>query len=374
MDTSDKGNVNHENGNDENENVNHGHEIYLRCELLTYAWTYIMSSTPDAVVNSITNFYKQDEILNAREMLWDAYGHELPQIKKPRGTNGEVTKATLKKWTEDIVKNGVLALANRPPGKVKFCAVDLTRIPKYAPEEENLHSALIRLSRLEERIRLSEERIDGNAADIRELQRSPIASSGARPKDNLLNLSNCLVNQQSDLSLPPPVRTPEASRRDLPSEAKDVAPKSYALTAIANSEKLLSAIETTSQSKENNNSEDWKIQRNERRRRLREQLQGNNQLRQVTGTKANTKVKGIGDVKAIYIYDIDSNFSDSDIREMITSGGVQVKYIKQILGKNGGFKKSFMVLIPQDKFEEVMAAEFWPIGLKCREWIKQNNQ
>ena len=247
---------------------------------------------------------------------------------------------------------------------MNFCAVDLTKVPKYSPEEENIHSVLNRLAAVEQRLAMTEEQTTANVEDIATMKSK--MNHGPRNKTPYVP-SFPPIRPVQDFSLPPPTRSPPRVTTSILSnfdEAIDLASGGSYLPP----KKPTYSEMITSQSKMP--SEEWMLQRRERRKQLQEKLKVNSR-QVVTGNKEDTKVKAAGDVTGIYLYDIDSEFGESDIKEMITSGGVNVKHIRQILGHNGGFRKSFKVLIPSDKLENVMTSEFWPSGIKCREWIIQ---
>ena len=123
--------------------------MYVRSELLTYACNYVNRCTPDSVIEAIVGFYKAEEIINARDILWKIYEEILDDGTKRR-CKENANIATLTKVVEDIIFKGLIVLTKDADRTFPFCAVDITRIPKYSPEEQNLQSALVRLATLEQ--------------------------------------------------------------------------------------------------------------------------------------------------------------------------------------------------------------------------------
>ena len=60
---------------------------------------------------------------------------------------------------------------------------------------------------------------------------------------------------------------------------------------------------------------------------------------------------------------------ENDVRAYLTSSGIRIRIIRQILGKREGQKKSFKITIPACDYEKVMNDTFWPEGIECRDWL-----
>ena len=83
------------------------------------------------------------------------------------------------------------------------------------------------------------------------------------------------------------------------------------------------------------------------------------------------KLRRALDTRDIYIRDIDPDFVEADIKLYMKSSDVNVRAIRQILGRREGQKKSFKITILASDFEKTMNAEFWPKDIECREWYSE---
>ena len=119
------------------------HQIIVN-ELLCYAFTYIDSAAPEMVIKSNEQFYTGDEIHGAKELLWQEYGKILKTtISRRRGSVRTAAAAE----ADDIVLSGVMVIMNALVElPIKFCALNLRRVPRFSPEELNLQSIVNRLS------------------------------------------------------------------------------------------------------------------------------------------------------------------------------------------------------------------------------------
>ena len=87
----------------------------LRNELLCYYWSNVNNSTPASLIKCIADFYSPSEILQAREMLWDASEDVLKALnaKKPRRPTAPKDAQTAVPFAEDI-STWMSLMANYP--------------------------------------------------------------------------------------------------------------------------------------------------------------------------------------------------------------------------------------------------------------------
>lgn len=104
----------------------------------------------------------------AKDNLWKVF-HKLldtcPRRSSRKGTTAAETE------DEDVVKMGILPLANIKAyerSNIKFCAVDLDRIPKYNPEEISLYSMMASITALKSKVCAMAEMVNGNSTRIAE--------------------------------------------------------------------------------------------------------------------------------------------------------------------------------------------------------------
>ena len=341
---------------------------YVKCELLAYACTYVNRCTPNAVIQAIAGFYSAEDIMYAYDLLWNTYSDVLDG-KTKRRCNAKSGNAY--KVVEDIILKGILQLANQDIKTFPFCAVDMTRIPKFSPEEENLQSVLVRVARLEQEMKSVQKGQDDIKQDL--------SSAINIPKKSDMKSAE-IIEMKSDVAACaaavewPSLQTPYVSQPPRSYPFRETSKMSVNQKTLADRELQLPdwrgpLKETIAQLTAR---EEWQLQRAERRKRMREL---NSKAKTVIGTQNNPSITSVGPTSTIYLHDIDMEVADKSIKELITGKGVQVKQMIQILGRNNrGFHKSFKITIPQDKFDDVMSGDFWPQGVKCREWIQDNEQ
>ena len=138
-----------------NGNVDVQKKTLIVNELLTYAFKHVNSRTKDSIVKTICDFYEPEEIITASATLCSVYENNedvLLQFKAPRKCTAN-DNAAVKKIVEDLICKGVLIIASHPGIEIPFCAVDLDRLPKFAPDEDNLHSVLLCLAKVEAQVK-----------------------------------------------------------------------------------------------------------------------------------------------------------------------------------------------------------------------------
>ena len=324
----------------------------IKNELLTYAFQYINKSSQHELIKTICEFYSPDEIHAARLCLWDVYechDHVVLQGSRPR-TAAKSEGFALIRSAEDLICKGVLIVANCPIAQSPFCAVDLERLPKYAPEEVNLSSIMTRLAKIENTVKMNEKQIDENKEAI-----SAISTSSKVP------------HAPCDSSVQPPGSYNQEASSSTVTKVKSFAEHAVNLRASGISQPQERTLQQTSRV-----SPEWEKQRQERRRILREH---HDKVKAVTGSRAaNASNSGVNlrkavETKDIYIKEIDPDFREDDVKGYLTSNKIKVKWIRQILGKREGQKKSFKITIPACDYDTVMTDTFWPMGIECRQWL-----
>jgi hypothetical protein len=340
----------------------------VNCELLAYAFKYIHVASTGSMAKVISDFYSAEDIVDAMKNLSNAFssnealGEEIKRTKRTTATSG-LSDANRFKLADDLINKGVKPLSKLKDPEVIFCAVDLDKVPKFKPEEANIHSLLLRIQNLEinaGRMDALETKCLTNAADIKHLMTGyPMggaAQGGARPKTPYI-------------AHPPPSSPLATSGKDVSSapmtswnSATSLPPASYAAASAVSQDKTLpSRMPDTGR---------WQVQREERRRLLQD---ANHKMKVVTGRKTGSNIKAAGINRSIYLSKVDKDYSEDDIKSLMATSNVPVKYIRQINGRSGlGLKKSFMIVIPENDFNTVMSEEFWPVGLECREWLSQD--
>lgn len=331
-------------------------------ELLTYAFTHVNSVEAAALVNTIADFYNTEDIIKAKACLWTTYeddGKVLLLGSKPSLHNMKLEGAALITFVEELVHKGIVIVANTPEIELPFCAVDLTKIPPYAPGENDKTSILARLTQLEHLMKCNKELTSHNADCIKALQtrsvnRHPMprnkgTSELTTDRDQTLPMTFASATKSSTM-----IRGPTAFPTGQPANQEDS-------TRIA--------TVTTSTFKAP--SPKWQQQRNERRRILKENAAKVNIVKGNRDSNSECKLKKAQDTRDIYIRDLNPDIDASDVKGYMASNKVTPRGIRQILGKREGQKKSFKITVDFSDFDSVMSAAFWPKDVECREWYTQ---
>ena len=243
----------------------------IRNELLTYAFQYVHKSSLDELVKTICDFYTPDEISTARNCLWDTFeNHDEVVLQGSRPRNAAKLEGTaLIRCAEDLIAKGVLIVASAPQVQSPFCAIDLERIPKYAPEEVNFASIMARLIKLENNVQANKRQVESNTSALSSLKHC--------------NRPDTIKKTPYVPHVPyvPDDPTPQQTRPSLPrndTNRPDTMVKSFAMAAANGTSNDQSQSTTRTYVKPG-----WEQQRQERRRILREHY---NKTKTITGSRA----------------------------------------------------------------------------------------
>ena len=331
-------------------------------ELLTYAFTYVDSSSPDMLIDTIEKFYSEDDVREAKDLLWREYKDILPApVSRRRGSVRTAVKAT----AQDIILDGVVAIRNSgKTNNVTFCAVNVKKLPKFNPEEINLQSIVNRLASVELQMRNVQENLGASVARVTVLEDGKATSSEGRR-------SFAAVTQVAESSLPVRKVIPGSATPYLggPHNIGNVNRGSQihgSGAAAASTDTATAAPQAGQPRSANVNEAQWQQQRDERRRRIREAVKTSNVI---VGTRTGANLQCGYDVRNVFISNVNQRFTDSDIKEYMKAIGKECLKIKQISHENAT-NKSFKVCVKHADIAAVMDPDFWGEGIKCREWLR----
>ena len=323
-------------------------------ELLCYVFTYLDNSTPEMIMNVVENSFSNDEITDAKDVLWREYNEVLDdRVQRRTGPSRSAIQATV----EDIVLNGVNIIKNSGcEGDVIFCARNLKKLPKVSPEEYNIQAMFNKIMKLEQQMVLVQQQTAKNSAYIeRDIQGG---SSSVVPErhNNPVTSRECNGPESQskllpDLSTYPPLPVP------LYSGAVQANPSS--------STSFYNRKPKDSPARKKDPTNEWLVQRQEKRKRIKEAARNANV---VVGVQTNTGLRGGVDAKTIFVYNVGNRYSGDDIRKHMKDSGVEVVHLKQTSHMEAP-NKSFKVMIDNVDYDKVMNAGFWEKGIRCREWI-----
>ena len=291
----------------------------VRCELLCYSFNYANKSSVGGLTDCLVQFYKPDEIYKAREMLWNELQQQLndANVKKPRRTQPPTNAESARPFAEDI-SQGVHAM-DPDAIPVTFYAVDLRRIPPCPPEEINVFSLAARLNALEQKLT--------SANDSRSKPNWSKTCSSAQeiPEGHILGAT--------------------------PSETM----YSEVAIAAAASDQKWTTVEK-------------KNRRNRRAAAVRKYVKNDDSIRSVVGTGADTEVKACTPTVKLFVHEVQKPCSADVLKQYFETKKIGQVNVRQI-SKESWAKASFCVTVDKKNSDDVFSDDFWPKGVKVREWV-----
>lgn len=119
-------------------------EVLIHSELLCFMQHYSQSCSPDKIKRVVMCFYDNEQIMQAKDILWQKCGEKLKEYVRRRTTTQrsmeEANIADIWEALDDL---------DRQNYAVNFYAVDLSKVPKHCPEDINELAMIERISALE---------------------------------------------------------------------------------------------------------------------------------------------------------------------------------------------------------------------------------
>ena len=301
-----------------------GSSALIHNELLCYGMNNIHNCTAVSLINCIIEFYHIDEIHIARNLLFDICKDRLSG-KLPRRSQPPTDKHTARPFVEDICSWLQAISELHDPVDVLFYALDLRRVPPCAPEEINLFSLVTRIEALERRAAVADPLPDATARPEPTPSGDPLAASA--------------------VAHPVPGRHPPSQSASSSAPPVDQVASTAATWA------------TVTKRKKN---------RAEARRRVQAAAQ---QLQVVTGTGTDSGLKSCKPIKHLFVYGVDNTCSPDAVNEYMRKKDVHPKEVRRI-SKDTWFRASFRIAVEDTCYQQTLSADFWPEGIKCREWLQ----
>ena len=130
-------------------------------ELLTYINHYLNNSAISNIIKIANSFYSNEEVLEAKKILWNEYSSELGSLKGRRDTDKRsCSEANLNDIIDALLK---LDSEQKMP---KILAKNIERIPDRQTEELNMLFVLERLTKLEKTFKTHENLLSQVSIDI----------------------------------------------------------------------------------------------------------------------------------------------------------------------------------------------------------------
>ena len=189
-------------------------------ELLCYVSYHMMSCTPDNIKKIVINHFSNENIDEAKKLLWKECCEEKAIDYHVRKTTPSRSKAEAN--ISDIC-DAFIQLDRLYDGQlpVTFVASDLSKLPRHSPEELNEVSILSRVRALENKFNLIESSVSSNHIEIESIKES--TSKYHQTVDTHGQLLS-EISQSIDTSVKShsqPSRKPQANTRSASSSSSD---------------------------------------------------------------------------------------------------------------------------------------------------------
>ena len=162
-------------------------------ELLTYMTHYVKNSSMENIRKIVLNFYSEDEVIDAKKVLWNSTSDIGVYSERKKSENRTVAEAHLNDIIEAILK------ADADSTLPTFVAINVEKLPDRQPEELNLLSAINRLSNIEKKLKDHENTLSEHGIDImylkdgiqNKIENIQANDNKANKSTNKENESNC---------------------------------------------------------------------------------------------------------------------------------------------------------------------------------------
>ncbi|ELT96624.1 hypothetical protein CAPTEDRAFT_210439 [Capitella teleta] len=92
------------------------------------------------------------------------------------------------------------------------------------------------------------------------------------------------------------------------------------------------------------------------------------ELTTVVGSASDCSIKASEPVRHVFINKVDKQCTNENIHDYIKKKGITPKDVRRT-SKEGWLSTSFKISVPSVNFNDLLKAEFWPSGIRCREWL-----
>ena len=311
-------------------------------DLLTYTQHYLKKGSVENIRKTILRFYPEEEICEAKTILWEIFGSGGPLGKMPTRARSS-TREAHEADTADILMAMQKLDSERYLDEFRFVHFDLDNVPKYAPEEGDSSVYAAQISQHEQRLAALERQEDEHKSEMATLRMMIHELTNTRKQN--VSYSDILQNTvKGDPLLH--CRTSEARRGQ--SDGIGLYQPSYIKSKINETEKQGTshldqeiATEQSSMSIPPNNIKlndrelrngrsteegDFQVTREERRRQRRKELHE----KCVYGKREGTGLKSGPKYSDVFVFRIHSDVTNDELQEFVTNEGVVVNELKQV--------------------------------------------
>ncbi len=285
-------------------------------ELLCYVDNYRHSSSRNMLRDTVKQYFTQEDVIDAKAKLFNICVDEIKDLNIPPQRRASPQRSAQEADIEDILS--IFEHVDEKHILPTFAAVNLTRIPKFNPEEVDMYSVVQRLNKLEHQVKVNSDLISRSNPNPRSysevLQGSALGATATKPQD------------QSENGMREPKNVPE------------------------------------------NDSDGFMVPRHLRRKLNRETRRNSGgQSKVVVGNSTPTSLKGpkTNPYTNVFVYRTEKGTSEDSVKRHMQTKGITPAEIER---KSGNFQRydSFKVTIRKGDWNAVMQSGFWPEGVRCR--------
>jgi len=306
-------------------------------ELLTYVCQHMSSYPADNIKTVLIQFYSNEEISEAKALLWKIFGEHLGKLPK-RIDKGQ--KSASAKDIDDLLK-AVRTVDGKPTEpnltSITFVAKDLRRLPNIVPGETDSLSTVERLNRLEHQMRLLQVPDDVEKPSYASVAKS--ANSCSLGKDSVEDISLCGHPSGLTVKLPP----------------------------IIPDDVLKPGNDTTEPG--------WQLISHKQRKPVahnsRPTADRPKKPKAVYGTRQSTILCSAPQRHDIFVFRVHQDISDESLGDFLRDENVNVVGIERV-SKDIAWTKSYRVTIETMDLTTVLRPEFWPDGIGCRRFFRKH--
>lgn len=370
--------------------VTSGQKVYIESNVLAYIATYVHGSTHVKLVEAVVDHFKPDVIVQAKKVLRDAVSKYLPNcegLKKDRVNSPRRENYVAE--TEDIV-NAMADLGkitDRDDSFPRFVTEDskVSDLPPCAPETANWMTVMELLRVQESELKSLKSLVEVNRMEIVE-QKSAIARCETRSTGQQLkgphwpslqgpSRSDHRRNSDQSTTVTRPVTevNSTATARQDAAHNKEKRTDENVISGTSNREQVPNETNQNIQQRNNSvneqNTENDSHSTNTWQNKMKRTNKGIGGRPRRPGPIIGTNKEGPQRITSgpsdayIKIWNINPSCSEEDIKEVISTQGVEVKDIV-VLSKPEWRTKSFKVTISAKDKDKVFKPELWNEGVK----------
>ena len=346
--------------------------------VLAYCQAFLHNFDVITLAMSIDAYFSNEDLNAARKLLRDTFVKHITgmDIAKHKSRNISTQKCGTSAVAYDIVE-AMYKLINQDIA-TRFIVSDISKLPILRPDMIEKKSIEERMLLLEKRMMKMEEWKTSNERTTEE-HSVRIKSVENDHKPNR-------VNMQSEWPLPGTSNSKSSETHSYKSALRSVpnAPRfDRPLMAASSQESLVEEGE------ENGGTNDWSLQRHQKKQAWRQQKSKEaprKKTQAIQGSAQGTELKaGLGPNRDLWIYNVDNEMEDDDLRTFIENGGSNKSGKVHIRLWEPRYKpewdsKKFRITIGLMDYSRVFTEEFWPKDIFVRKyWVnfekeKQNQR